>query len=223
MSRLRTFFKEHKTVAFSTLAGLLLVILIIVVIFTTSSSNDGVPGTDSSSAEASLQQDQQALQNYPITSYLPIISKDPAYTISYQLDRDDTGNYSLQLVLNAFAASARDTMVERLLTESFGSEDPLHYTFIIENYRSPFASSSLDDLAAGHLPANFTKGDLYQLGGDSPYTVQIFHHTLYDGSVNTYRAIYENGQPKTLPQLFFTYADLPFLTESEVRSLNSLK
>ncbi|MBR3594766.1 hypothetical protein IKL45_00805 [Candidatus Saccharibacteria bacterium] len=220
--RLQTFFKEHKVVAFSILAGFLLIIAIIVVIFTTTNDNDGVLGTDSSAVDASMKQDQEALKNFPITSSLPIISKDPAYTISYQLDRDDAGNYSLQLVLNAFAASARNAMIKRFLEENFGKEDPLTYDLILENYFNPFTNYSLDDLASNNLPTNITKGNLYQFG-DSPYTVQIFTHTLYDGSTNTYRAIYENGQSKTKPQLLFTYKDLPFLDQSQVKSLNSLE
>lgn len=220
--RLQTFFKEHKVVAFSLLAGLLLIIAIVVIIITTTNDNDGVPGTDSSAVDASMKQDQEVLKNFPITSSLPIISKDPAYTISYQLDRDDAGNYSLRLVLNAFAASARNAMIKRFLEENFGKEDPLTYDLILENYFNPFTNYSLDDLASNNLPTNITKGNLYQFG-DSPYTVQIFTHTLYDGSTNTYRAIYENGQPKIKPQLLFTYKDLPFLDQSQVKSLNSLE
>ena len=223
MSRLRTFFREHKVVAFSLLAGLLLLILVLVVVkITTINDDDGVPGTDSRAVDASMKQDQEALKNFKISAYLPIISKDPAYTISYQLNQDDSENYTFTLILNAFAASARDAMIQRLLQENFGSEDPLTYDIKLENYYNPFTNYSLDDLATSHLPANFTKGDLYRLGDDSPYTVQIFHHTLYDGSVNTYRAIYENDQPKTMPQLLFTYAELPFLSQSDVKSLNSL-
>ena len=61
--RLQTFFKEHKVVAFSILAGFLLIIAIIVVIFTTTNDNDGVLGTDSSAVDASMKQDQEALKN----------------------------------------------------------------------------------------------------------------------------------------------------------------
>lgn len=224
MQRLKTFFKEHRAVALSILAGLFLLILVLVVVkITTTNDDDGIPGTDSCAVDTSMKQDQEALKNFKIAAYLPLISKDPAYTISYQLDKDDSGNYTFTLILNAFAASARDAMVQRLLQENFGSEDPLTYDITLENYYYPFTNYSLDDLANNHLPANFTKGDIYRLGDDSPYTVQIFHHTLYDGSVNTYRAIYENDQPKTLPKLFFTYSDLPFLSQSDVKSLNSLE
>lgn len=223
MSRLQTFFKEHKSVAFTLLAGLLLLALaVFVVIFTTPNDNDGVEGTDSRVFDASAQEDQKALTNYKIVNYLPITSKDPAYTISYQLNRDDTGNHSLQLILNAFSASAREVMVKRLLTESFGAEDPLTYDIIIENYYNPFSTITLDNLKNNQLPANITKSNLYSFG-DTSYTVQTFTHTLYDGSTNTYRAVYEDGQPKILPQLFFTYAELPFLSQSDVKSLNALQ
>ena len=223
MSRLQTFFKEHKSVAFATLAGLLLLILaVFVVIFTTPNDNDGIEGTDSKIFDASAQEDQKALSNFKIASYLPITSKDPAYTITYQLNRDDAGNYTFQLILNAFSASARDAMVKRLLTESFGAEDPLTYDIVLENYYNPFSNLSFDDLKNNQLPTNITKANLYNFG-DTSYTVQTFTHTLYDGSTNTYRAIYEDGQPKTLPQLFFTYAELPFLSQADVKSLNTLE
>ena len=220
-NRFKTFYKEHKKVAFLLLAGLLIIIAIIVVIFTTQNDNDGVPGTDSRTIEASTAEDQKALSNFKIASYLPITSKDPAYTISYLLDKTDN-NYSLKLVLNAFAASARDDMIRRLLEENFGGEDPLKYEIILENYYNPFTNYSLENIADNQLPPNFTKGSLYKFG-DSKYTVQTFIHTLYDGSKNTYRAVLENGELKTKPQLFFTYAELPFFDEAQVRSLNNLE
>ena len=221
--RLQTFFTEHKATALSILAAIFLIIFIIVVIFTTTNDNDGVIGTDSTSYDDSLKDDQKALANFPIAKYLPITAQDSTYTISYLLDNDSAGNYSLSLVLNAFAASARDAMIARLLSENFNSDDPLKYNITLENYYNPFTNYSLDDLATDTLPPNFTKGDTYKFGNDSTYTVQIFHHNLYNGSINTYRAIYENNQPKTMPQLIFTYQELPFLTESEVKSLNTLQ
>lgn len=221
--RFRTFFAEHKITALSIIIAIFLITIIIVVIFTTINNNDGVTGTDSTSYDNSLKDDQKALANFPIANYLPITASDSTYTISYQLDKTETGNYHFQLVLNAFAASARDAMIARLLSENFNSDDPLKYNITLENYYNPFTNYSLNDLATDTLPPNFTKGDTYKFGNDSTYTVQIFHHNLYNGSINTYRAIYENNQPKTMPQLIFTYQELPFLTESEVKSLNTLQ
>ncbi|MBR2586972.1 hypothetical protein IKE71_01200 [Candidatus Saccharibacteria bacterium] len=224
-SRLKTFYKEHRLAFFSLLSGALLILILIVVIFTTLREDDGVLGTDSRSADLSLAEDQKALQAteaFKISAYLPITSADPAYKISYLLDRDETGNYSFKLSLNAFTASARTPMIERLLSESFGSYDPLDYEIVLENYRNPFANFSLDDLKSGRLPTNFKTGNLYKFG-DSKYTVQTLTHTLYDGSTNTYRYVLENGEPKTLPQLFFTYKDLDFLEKSIVKSINALE
>ena len=221
-SRATTFLKEHRLAALITLGALIIIALIIVVIFTTSSDNDGVEGTDSRNFEAAQQKDAEALKNYKISNFLPITSKDPAYTISYRLDQDPAGNYSFAITLNAFSASARDAMVKRLLSENFGGEDPLNYQIIIENYRNPFTGFSLTDLNQGTLPANLEKTSLYKFG-DSPYTVQTYTHTLYDDSKNTYRAVLENGELKTIPQLIFTYADLPYLDHTTVKSLNALE
>lgn len=223
--RLKTFFKDHTVLALTLLGGLLIIIVLIVVIFTTLNDDDGIEGTNSRPFEASIVEDQKALQStaaYQISDYLPLTSADPAYTISYQLDRDDAGNYTFCLVLNAFSASARDAMVKRLLSENFGSHDPLDYEIVLENYYNPFSNTSLADLKSANLPANIQKSNLYSFG-DSSYTVQTYTHTLYDGSINTYRAVFENNEPKTIPQLFFTYKELDFLDRSTVKSLNSLE
>lgn len=224
-SPLKTFLKDHTALAVAIILSLLIVIGLIVTIFVINNDNDGVEGTDSRAAEASILEDQKALKEtdaFKISAYLPIKSADPAYTISYKLDRDDAGNYSFKLTLNAFSASARDAMVKRLLNENFGKYDPLNYEIELENYYNPFTSFTLADLKSGNLPQGFTKKDLYSFG-DSNYTAQTLTHTLYDGSTNTYRVVYENGEPKTLPKLFFTYSDLPFLDHSTVKSLNSLE
>lgn len=218
MSRLKTFTTEHKKPALFVGVFLLIIILAVVgFILLSPRESDGSPGTDSSAADASMKEDAAALKNYKIASYLPIISKDPAYTISYHLDRDDAGNYSLKLVLNAFSASARTDMIKRLLNENFGGEDPLNYKIELENYYNPFTNVDFNN-----LPDNLTKGELYKFG-DSTYTAQIFYHTLYDGSKNVYRVILENGKPKTALKLFFTYEELPFLDSSVIRSINNLE
>lgn len=222
---MQTFFKEHKKVAIALLSGIFLILVLVIIIFITSQENDGVEGTDSRAFEASQKEDQKAIEASPtlqIINSLPITSQDPPYTIAYQLDRDETGNYTVKLILNAFSASARDAMLSRLLSESFNGHDPLQYDLVLENYFDPFSSFSLTDLAEGKLPTNFTKGALTKIDG-SDYSVQIFKHTLYDGSTNTYRAVYQNGEPKTLPKLIFTYAELSFLEPSQVKSLNSIK
>lgn len=224
-SSLKAFVKNHTALAVAILIGILLIIGLIITIVFMNNDNDGVEGTNSRDVEASLKEDLKALEQtdaFKISSYLPLKSADPAYTISYQLDKDDAGNYSFKLTLNAFSASARDPMVKRLLSENFGTYDPLNYEIVLENYYNPFTSFTLADLKSSNLPQGFTKTNLYSFG-DSNITVQILTHTLYDGSVNTYRYVLENGEPKTLPQLFFTYADLPFLDQSTVKSLNNLE
>ncbi len=223
-SSLKTFFTEHKPLATAISVAIVIILILIVVIFTTIHSDDGTENTDSRAAEASIEADQKALQEteaFGISAYLPIVSADPAYTISYTLDRDDAGNYTFHLTLSALSASARDAMVSRLLSTDFGSFDPLSYDLEILNYYNPFSTFTLENLASGELPAGFSKSSLYKFG-DSPYTVQTLTHTLYDGSTNTYRYILENGQPKTLPKLLFTYKELDFLDQSTVKSLNTL-
>ncbi|MBR2695303.1 hypothetical protein IKE86_00070 [Candidatus Saccharibacteria bacterium] len=224
-SKTQTFFHEHKPLALALLGGIVIIIILIVVIFTTSSSNDGVTGDNSSPYLDSVAADEKALKEtdaFQITKYLPITSADPSYNISYSLDKDNAGNYSLSLTLNAFSASARDAMIKRLLSEDFGKYDPLDYKITLENYYNPFTNSTLSDLKAENYPTNITKGSLYSFG-DSNITVQTLIHTLYDGSTNTYRFVLENGEPKVKPQLFFTYADLPSLDHSTVKSLNTLE
>ncbi len=222
---LKTFVKDHTALAVAILVGFLIILGLILAIVIMNNDNDGVKGTDSRAAETSIREDQKALAEtdaFKISEYLPIKSADPTYTISYKLDKDDAGNYSFKLTLNAFSASARDAMVKRLLTENFGKYDPLDYEIILENYYSPFSSFTLGDLKSGNLPQGFAKNNLYSFG-DSNLAVQTLIHTLYDGSINTYRYVLENGEPKTLPQLFYTYAELPFLDHSTVKSLNNLE
>ncbi len=220
---LRVFYAEHKLLAISLTAIIIILLIVIAIITLNSGDNDGVMGDDSRAVEASIKEDQKALERFPITNYLPIISKDPAYTISYILDKnEESSEYSIKLSLSAFSASAREAMVKRFLSEDFGGADPLTFDIIIENYYNPFTSYSLDDIKSGELPENFTKNNLYVFG-DSTYTVQTLTHTLYDGSTNTYRYVLENGEPKTIPALFYTYKDLPFLSESQVVSLNTLE
>ena len=222
---LKTFVKDHTALAVAILVGFLIILGLILAIVIMNNDNDGVEGTDSRAAETSIREDQKALAEtdaFKISEYLPIKSADPAYTISYKLDKDDAGNYSFKLTLNAFSASARDAMVKRLLTENFGKYDPLDYEIILENYYNPFSSFTLDDLKSSNLPQGFAKNNLYSFG-DSNLAVQTLIHTLYDGSINTYRYVLENGEPKTLPQLFYTYAELPFLDHSTVKSLNNLE
>ena len=224
-SRLSNFYREHKSTFFLVLGGLLIIILLVVVIVTTTSTDDGVEGTSSKDYESSLAADEKALKNTPefkIAEYLPITNQDPAYTISYDLSVDETGNYSLKLTLDAFSASARDAMVKRLLNEDFGGLNPLSYEIELLNYYNPFTNVYLEDLKSESYPANVKKGSLYKFG-DSTYTVQTLIHTLYDGSTNNYRYVLENGEPKTKPQLFFTYSDLPYLNSATVRSLNALE
>lgn len=220
-SSIHVFFKEHKKVALILLAVVVIVALIIAIVFVSREEDDGIPGDSSKPVMASMTEDLKALKNYKIADFLPISSADPAYTISYLLDRDDSGNYSFRLVLNAFAASARDDCVKRLLSENFGGEDPLKYEIEIENYYNPFTNYSLNELAEGSLPTNFQKSTLSSIE-NTPYSVQVLKHTLYDGSTNTYRYVLENNQPKTLPKLFFTYSELPFLSEDQVKALNQL-
>ena len=222
---LKTFFKEHTVLAVSLLLGFLLIISIVIAIVIANNNSDGVVGTNSRDYEASVAEDQKAINQtdaFKIINYLPLTSSDPSYEISYLLEKDSAGNYSLKLTLNAFSAFARDAMVKRLLTENFGDFDPLDYELVLENYYNPFTNSTLDDLKAGNYPPGFAKSNLYSFG-DTNYKVQTLTHTLYDGSTNTYRFILENDEPKTKPQLLFTYKDLDFLDKSIVKSLNNLE
>ena len=221
----QTFFKEHTVLAVSFLLGFLLIVGIIIAIILTNNNNDGVEGTNSRDYEASVAEDQKAINKtaaFQIINYLPLVSNDPSYEINYLLDKDDAGTYSFKLTLNAFSASARDAMVKRVLSENFGDYDPLDYEITLENYYNPFTNYTLDDLKSGNYPPNITKSNLYSFG-DSNITVQTLTHTLYDGSTNTYRFVLENGEPKTKPQLFFTYQELDFLDHSTVKSLNNLQ
>ncbi len=221
-SPLKVFFTEHKRTALALIIGFVIILAIIIILLVINKrEDDGIPGDNSKPFETAALEDLKALKNYKIADYLPITSSDPAYTISYQLDRDDSNNYSLKLVLNAFAASARDACVTRLLTGNFGGEDPLKYEVVIENYYNPFTNHSLEDLV-NNLPTNIQNSRLYSIDG-TDYQVQTLTHTLYDGSTNTYRYILENHQPKTMPQLFYTYSELPFLSEEQVKDLNQLK
>lgn len=222
-SSLKTFYVEHKPLAIGLVLGIIILLIVLGILLLNTGDNDGVPGDDSKAADASLLEDQKALKNFPITDHLPIISKDPAYTISYILDKNtETSEYSIKLSLSAFSASAREAMVKRFLSEDFENNDPLSFDIVIENYYNPFTAFTIEDIKSGELPENFTKNNLYAFG-DSPYTVQTLTHTLYDGSTNTYRYILENGEPKTMPALFYTYKDVPFLSESQVSSLNTLE
>lgn len=223
VSPIKVLFTEHKPLAIGLIAGIIVIIILLVLILLNSPDNDGVEGDDSRFAEKSMLEDQKAFDSFPITHFLPIVSKDPAYTISYILEKDDdSSTYTLKLSLSAFSASAREAMVKRFISEDFGEEDPLKYEVVLENYYNPFTPYTLDDLKDGDYPDGFSKNNLYAFG-DSSYTVQTLTHTLYDGSANTYRYILENGEPKTMPKLFFTYSELPFLSESQVSSLNSLE
>ena len=196
----------------------LLVLTLIVVIFTTSSPEDGVTGDDSHLFDNSLSSDLKVLEeNYGIYSYLPLTSEDPSYIISYSLDNKE-GNYSFALTLNAFSASAREKMVSDLLSADFGSFDPLDYDIILENYYNPLSSLELSSLL-NSLPENFSVSKTYKLGNYEIYT--LLHH-LYDGSINTYRAVLKDGVPLLTPALFYNYSSLPFLDHASVRSINSL-
>ena len=204
---------------------LLLVITIIIVISATSADNDGIEGDSSRDYDSSLSTDQHALSNieaFKISSFLPIVSADPSYQISYLLDNDTEGNYTFRLTLSSLSASGRTAMIKRLLSEDFGEYDPLNYDIELLNYYNPFTEYSLDDLKTNHLPPNIEKSELYSFG-DSPYSVRTLIHTLYDGSTNVYRYVLENDEPKSMPRLFFTYSDLPYLDHQMVRSINTLE
>ena len=225
MQTVKLFLRKHLILSIS-LVGLLTILLIILLInIFTSSENDSIEGDNSKEYDASLMADQKALSEndaFQISNYLPIISESPPYQISYLLDTTAEGNYTFKLTLSALSASARDTMITRLLTENFGKYDPLNYQIELLNYYNPFTNYTLDDLKSNNLPSGFVKSNLYSFG-DSPYTVQTLTHTLYDGSTNTYRFVLENNEPKTMPKLFYTYSDLSFLDQQMVRSLNSLQ
>ena len=224
-SSLKTLFARHKPLFLAGLCILIAVIIIIIITLVTSSDNDNLEGDDSRNYDASLTADQQALSSneaFKISNFLPITSADPSYQISYLLDSDTEGNYTFRLTLSALSASGRTAMIKRLLSEDFDKYDPLDYDIEILNYYNPFTNYSLDDLKTGHLPPNFEYSELYGFG-DSPYSVRTLTHTLYDGSTNIYRYILENGEPKSMPQLFFTYADLPYLDHQIVRSINTLE
>ena len=225
-SPLKTFYHEHKLAFFALLGGLLLIIaLIIVIIIANADYNDGVIGDSSKEYDTSVSDDQKALQDtesFKISKYLPIISADPSYKISYQLSRDEEEKYHFSLLLTAFSASAREPMIKRLLSEKFGTYDPLDYKIEITNYYNPFTDYSLDDLISGNLPSNMTKTNSYSFE-NSPYSVQVITHTLYDGAINTYRYVLKDGEPITMPSLLFTYQDLSFLSKEAVKTLNSLE
>ncbi|MBR5389247.1 hypothetical protein IK146_01665 [Candidatus Saccharibacteria bacterium] len=225
MQTIKSLFQKHKLLSFVVVGLLIIVVLAVIVSIATSSENDGIEGDSSREYDASLAADQKALSEneaFKISDYLPIISESPSYQISYLLDTDSMGDYTFKLTLSALSASSRDTMVTRLLTENFGKYDPLDYEIELLNYYNPFTGYSLEDLKSNNLPSGFTKSNLYAFG-ESPYTVQTLTHSLYDGSTNTYRFILENGEPKTMPKLFYTYSDLSFLDQQMVRSLNSLQ
>lgn len=221
---LKTLINEHKPLF---LVGfiVLLVVIIITVVTISSQDSDGVEGDSSKDYDASLVADQRALstiEEFKISSFLPIVSADPSYQISYILDTNEEGNYTFHLTLSALSASGRPAMIKRLLTEDFDKYDPLDYDIEILNYYNPFTDYSLDDLKSGHLPPNIESGETYNFG-DSPYSARTLIHTLYDGSKNIYRYILEDGEPKSMPQLLFTYADLPYLDHQTIRSINTLE
>ena len=221
---IKDFFLNHKLISLVAL-GVLIVLIIVLIILSIPSDKDGVEGDSSQEYDASLQADQRALSTtdaFKISEYLPIISTDPSYQISYLLDSDESGNYTFSLTLSALSASARDAMIFRFLTEDFGKYDPLDYNIQILNYYNPFTNYSLEDLKSNHLPNNIVSASLYSFDG-TPYSVRTLTHMLYDGSTNTYRYVLESGEPKTMPQLIFTYSELPFLDHELVKSLNSLK
>lgn len=221
----KTFITEHKPLFLLGLGVLAVVVIFVTITIATSSDNDGIAGDDSRDYDASLTADQHALSTveaFKISNFLPIVSADPSYQISYVLDTDEGGNYTFRLTLSALAASGRPAMIKRLLSEDFDKYDPLDYDIELLNYYNPFANYSLDDLKSGHLPPNIEYSESYSFG-DSPYTARTLVHTLYDGSKNIYRYVLENGEPKSMPQLFFTYADLPYLDHQTVRSINALE
>ena len=221
---LKTLINEHKPLFFVGLI-ILLIVIVIIIVAVFSQDNDGVEGDDSRDYDASLTADQQALSTIDelkISNFLPIISTDPSYQISYILDTNEEGNYTLRLTLSSLSASGRPAMIKRLLTEDFDKYDPLDYEIEILNYYNPFTDYSLDDLKSDHLPPNIENGEAYNFG-DSPYSARTLIHTLYDGSKNIYRYILEDGEPKSMPQLLFTYADLPYLDHQMVRSIDTLE
>ena len=223
-TRLTILWFNHKLATLLTIFGFIIVILLVVIFIVSASPNDGSGGDDSRSFDDSLKLDQEALssvEEFGISSYLPIISLSPSYQITYNLSKDPEGSYQFALVLNAYSASARGPMLSRLLTEDFGAFDPLSYKIEFENYYNPFTNYTIDNLTANHLPPNITPSSSYAFG-DSPYTVQTYTHTLYDGSTNTYRVVFKNGAPTSLPQLLFTYEDLPFLDHDTIKSINLL-
>ncbi|MBR3320148.1 hypothetical protein IKG20_02485 [Candidatus Saccharibacteria bacterium] len=224
-SRIKTFYKEHRSIAIGLILGILAIIILIIVITISSSDNDGVEGTDSRDYSASTDADLKAIkdnESFGIANMLPISSADPSYQISYLLTTDETGNYSFRLTLSALSASGREAMVKQFLTTNFSPYDPLDYEIDILNYYNPFTPFSLEDISDGNFPENFSKGTLYHFG-DSPYTAQTLIHTLYDGSTNTYRYVLKDGKPIIMPKLFFTYKELSFLDKSDVRSINALE
>ena len=221
---LKTLIDEHKPLFFIAL-GTIVMIIIIIVIVALSQDNDGIDGDDSRDYDSSLVADQRALsttESFKISNFLPIVSSDPSYQISYVLGVNEEGNYTFHLTLSALSASGRPAMIKRLLSEDFDKYDPLDYDIEILNYYNPFTGYSLDDLKLGHLPPNIENSESYGFG-DSPYSTRTLIHTLYDGSKNIYRYVLENGEPKSMPQLFFTYADLPYLDHETVRSINALE
>ena len=224
-SPLKTLFKEHKAVFLIGIGIIVIAILVISIILANSSTDDGVEGDDSKNYDASLAEDQKALsQNeaFKISSYLPIVSKSPSYEISYLLETDEEGNYSFRLTLYSLSASSRTIMINRLLSENFGKYDPLDYPIKILNYYNPFNGYTLNDLKNNNLPTNITNSNLYTFD-NSPYSVRTLTHPLYDGTTNTYRYVLENNEPKSMPQLIFTYGELPYLDHDMVKSLNSLE
>jgi len=217
--RLASFLKTYKLPLIIFI--ILLILAIIVVIFTTS-YDDGIPGDDSKAFEDSVTADQAFLEeNYGIYTYLPITSADPSYTISYALDNKE-GNYSFAITLTAFSASAREPMVAAFLSTNFGAFDPLSYNIRIENYYNPLSSLTpgLSEQAfTSSLPGNFSVTSSSTIGN---YHILVLTHTLYDGSTNTYRAVFENDSLLSSPKLFYSYSDLSSLDPSTVRSINSL-
>ncbi len=225
--RFKTFFHEHKTIAVAAIIGIFLILAIItvIIIIVANLDNDGVEGDDSSSFDTSLAEDYAALatdQSFGISKYLPIVSTSPSYKINYSLSSDEAGNYSFQLVLSAYSASARDPMIKRLLSENFGEYDPLNYNIEITNYYDPFTNYTLDDLKTNNYPSGIEKRNYYSFD-NSDYSAQTLTHTLYDGTINVYRFLLKSDEPITKPRLLFTYQDIPSVDKSIIKSLKSLE
>ncbi|MBQ7802652.1 hypothetical protein IJ380_02215 [Candidatus Saccharibacteria bacterium] len=221
LSPLDSFLKKYQLPLF--LGTFILILLVIAVIFTTitGSPDYGVDSDDSKIFDASIKADEEILkEKFGIYKFFPIESLDPSFKLGYDLSfNEKTGNYEFCLVIDAFSASAREDAVKTLLSSDFGEYDALDYEIFLKNYVNPLASLELSSLLE-NLPENFS------ISGSKDFedgvSVKLLSHSLYDGSKNTYRAVFKNEKLLSTPKLVYSYSDLPELPHALIKEINSI-